>query len=253
MSEVVLNGPAAPHFSLGFYFADGRSSREDFYDFVKVLIGLNTKIVGGRARTSGTYSKFNADDFLKTALQPDVEFSTLYINTPMKLSSPGHHEEATRMWLPGNIEHEDKPPVAIMSEYKLFTKSRSPRDVTPKISELGDKVTRFFWDIVEASQPSYAAILGGSDWLECPLELSNNKGSSSFRDFFVSFSYLKSENIDYIKNLYQGAYTKELKTGIYISCSPFFNPDHIWLEPYPSLPQRWDKVGIIIGSIPRVK
>jgi hypothetical protein len=216
---------------------------------VDALIQLGTEVVGGRELEADSFRKFQPDEYANVFSKGNIEFSTLYVHTPLRLYSPGHHEEATRMWIYDQSVIEDTPPVAIFCEYGIFEKSESPRHVTPKIEKVGNQVVKFFWEVIEVIRPAYAAILGGADWLECPTELKHQRGSTSFRNFFVSTEYFGVETTDYIRELYKGAYIKELTRGPYISCSPFFNPDHIWLELRAVLPQRWDEVARIIGSM----
>ena len=80
-----------------------------------------------------------------------------------------------------------------------------------------------FIDVCTELTPDYAAILN-EDEVPCLYDLRRGEGYRSFHDFFVSFDAYDARVISGIEALYADSYTERLRSGLFVSTSPVYNP-----------------------------
>jgi len=154
--------------------------------------------------------------------------------------------------VPNDLKGKIIPAITLVTNYfGIFDQGISPFQPTPEIDAAGQRVMRFFLEIVKRTLPDYAAITI-ENGLPCPEELRMTmKRAGAFHDFYLSRSYMGEHNIQLVKDMFDGAYIADLEMGTYISCSGTFNPKRIWLSRDKKSPGKASRVGRIIADLHR--
>jgi|GEM_PF-6237950 len=257
-----------PYLKLQFYFDNAdRTPKQSYLQMLNTLVELGATLSGQGLAISGRgieklpsrmfgldsnmqmkrlqFEPSNIDEVLDVADQ--ILWHT-YVYNAVGLADSSVAEEVTHVDISDNAVLHDYHPVAILSEYKVFKTSKSPFDVNTQIANARSRVLKRFFALIAKTRPLYGAITS-AEALACPTDLSIGTDSLAFKDFYVDREFIGSQNYSYIVEIYDGAYMEEVGNGIYISTSPFFNPEGIYVDLLPDLPQRWDEVARIIGKI----
>jgi hypothetical protein len=232
------NRPDPPFLELGFYFADTPEA-DAFARLVETLIALGATLTGSGSahRGSGIRGKSFAsvtDKHLPEPVTVDALSLTQVLTDPdirvvevaMK-DSIGIAQNAPELVSYVNISPEaartDRHPLAVITEGEVFCGTLREHFARRR-HEAGTAVYSRFRELVLALDPAYASIT--VEWpLECPTDLRRDSRSGAFRDFFVGGSYLASEELGLLQELFSGAFVEPLANGLYISSSEDFNPE----------------------------
>lgn len=239
--------PEQPHLELGFYFANDKPDK--FKSFIHTLQSLGGKVFGQGQVYKGyplpapiifdpktnqmsaiqriEFEPYELDEILDA---PDLVLYEVLMTNVIHITPDDVGERITHVEISSDINHTNHP-LAILIEGTVFESSSSPNDVTPQIAQAGKQVVDRFLKIVDATHPSYAAITFEHP-LETPPALKQHPKSISFRDFYISKDYV-GQAFNNILEAYKGAYIQHTSKGAYISCSRFFNPQHIALGSPP--------------------
>ena len=242
-----------PYLELGFYFSEFSHINSQVNHIVKALNKLGATLAGtGRVFTGPklpaqilwTSSPEEVDATIDLIQFSQDEFETIVqdrthvlyevdIFNAVGLAEGERPERITHIGIPYEVSHRDHHPIAILTEYVVFDSSTSPWDITPEIAKASQLVLGRFFQIIELTQPSYATI--DVAWsIPCPADLERDPRSDALTNVYVDRNYLGSNNIDTIREAYDGAYMLDLKYGTYFSCWPFFNPEQKRLKSAPS-------------------
>jgi hypothetical protein len=232
-----MKKPKPPFLELSFYFAQSVDS-ESFTRLVETLIRLGAKFSGYGTVHQG---KEFRDHPFASITDFVLESVTICNRSDLTLLSDDPDRRLMQIFMEGasGIKHDvseiigyesisqeasdqDHHPLAIWTEGIVFSGIADQKSVA-HAQKTGGQVYKQLCLLVEALKPSYAAITVEYN-LECPADLRRDVRSLAFRDFFVSGAYLGVNNLKTISDLFQGAYIETVADGLYISCTPEFNP-----------------------------
>jgi hypothetical protein len=232
-----MKRPTPPFLELGLYFAQSADA-ESFAQLVDTLVGVGAKFAGNgtvhhgkgfRDQSFASITDFalepvtvrNRTDFIQHSRDPDRRLIQIYME-----GASGIKHEVTEIIgyesISEEAAHQDHHPLAIWTEGIIFSGTPEQQS-TARAQEIGRQLYERLRLLLEALKPSYAAITVEYS-LECPTDLRRDVRSLAFRDFFVSGTCVGMNNLRTVSDLFQGAYIETVADGLYISCTPEFNP-----------------------------
>jgi hypothetical protein len=227
----------SPILNFSYYFAY-LSAEQALARVVTALLDLGAVLKSGR----GTLWPLNTEEHIASA----ADLRRWLVDPPGRLEAVvltgatdtrrNHAEVVTFALISDAVAHTDRPAIEIetdghWTEYWLYIRGRQQaRTLRQQARTIGKRAKKRFCTLVEAVQPSYAAILFET-YLPCPAELRQRPHSryDGFSSFFVSSSYVGAARLARIQTLFDGAYIEPVGDGLYISAWEFFNPEAVSL------------------------
>lgn len=277
MSNKQFKRPTGFRAELNFYFIEPQSPRDQIAHFVRGLVNLGGTFVGQALIIRGD----SIEKPTGIVIDPlgNCTIDQVYINSMSELEPifssndklpilidmqnvvclPDSQfiEVVTFVEIPAQVLERDHHPLVVYVEgdrlnetvHPYFGESARQAKARRKIAKtIGNQIYRRFIAIANETRPAYGAITIEQP-LECPTELAQRLGSSSFIDFYVDESYVGKSNLQKIKKIFSGAYIEKLDHGTYFSAWFPFNPKGITLESLESNFPRSIQVAKIIGSL----
>ena len=226
-----MRNPDPPFIEIGLYFSelDSRSALEKVaWHFVenlgalpkRVFLSKDRPVLGRNVETHEKKLARGSDLFIamrehagpvhKLVLE---KASKVIPNVREYISSVPISEKAVRF---------DKNPVAIQIEGVAFSRPASGK-IPASAKKIGNKVNRFFKEVVASLSPSYGSITVEYG-LECPRDLKSDPRSLAFRDFYIAESFIGAEGIRSICKQFPGVHHCAAHNGQFTFSSGLFSP-----------------------------
>ncbi len=232
-----MKEPNPPFLEIGFYFASTPEAKA--YDqLVRALTNTGAEFTGeGRAyRFHGAkdtqFASIHEHNLEPVVIRTTADFEahiedadTRLIQVEMKgatRTTDDTKEVVGYVSISPDAVGKDRHPLSIVTDGELICsplRKKSPE----RARAIGEKVYERFLELLETLKPTYAAITCEYA-LECPADLRRDPRSLAFRDFFVSGTDLGRKTLDTVRKIFDGAYTKAIADGLYVSSFEYLNP-----------------------------
>jgi hypothetical protein len=231
-----MKTPSPPFLEFGFYFSLPES--EAFARLIGALLNQDAQFAGtggahlGASIRNERFGSIHEQDLQTVPISNLADFRR-YLSDPDSRLVEVQMQEASGttsevvetvgyLSISQTAAVTDRHPLAISTEATLFS---GPQD-RERANAVGKRAYRRFRLLIEAANPSYAAITVEYA-LECPADLRRDPRSIAFRDFYVSEQYLGTDKLKVVEGLFNGAFVERIGEGLYISCNEAFNPKEI--------------------------
>lgn len=227
VGDVMRFPTGGPFLEFNFYWAD-LSERDALFRLARALVRLDAQFrYGGVDLVSSAHSAQDVDivdlDGLEDLLtRPDTHVQRLYMEGATG-TTRGVAEIITYLSAMEILAAEPRS-LAIWTEGQWTERwTQETKAGKQHARTMGARARKRFCALAEATKPSYAAITVEYP-LPTPAELRRGGPGYAFFDFYVSGIYVGQASLMTIQRLYEDAYVEPVGEGIYISCSPYFNP-----------------------------